>query len=193
MLNANQILNHKILLVLGVTLTLSTMAEEFFEGENLLTPYDLDSEKWEVLTNVEDSFKSMIWKSKEKGMADMYVVNIQGGNKSKLKRVRKIQDDPGRKACQKFESLELEPIPNKNYKSIMWRTVCTNGEDFKAQILHLAIKGQDSIYHLQKIWRGEVLENDMKSWISTFKKVYVCDTRKEEKLCPTEYKRVNIQ
>ncbi|WP_226646494.1 hypothetical protein [Microbulbifer variabilis] len=179
-----------ILLLAMVTLSLSSFADEFYKGENLITPYELDPDKWEVLMSVEGSLKSLMWKSKEKGMADAYVINIQGGNRSKLNQVRKIQDDPGRKSCQSFESIDLELIPDKNYKSVMWRTVCMNGKDFKAQILQLAIKGRDNVYHLQKIWRGDVSKEEMENWAKNFREVYVCDTRKKEKQCPVGYGKV---
>lgn len=173
-----------------VVLSFSAFSEEFYKGENLITPYEMDSDKWEVLQKVEGSFKSMMWRRKAKGMADAYVVNIQGGNNSKLKKVRKIQDAPGKKSCQSFESIDLDPIANKNYESIMWRTVCSNGDDFKAQILHLAIKGKDSIYHIQKIWRGDLPDDEMRNWVETFKKIYVCDSRDESKKCPSGYEKV---
>ena len=57
--------------------------------------------------NRKEAIERMMWESKEKGMADAYVVNIQGGNKSKLERVREIQDEPGKKSCQSFESIDL--------------------------------------------------------------------------------------
>lgn len=165
-------------------------ANEFYEGENLITPYELDETEWEVLKKEEGSFRSVMWRSKESGMADSYVVNVQGGNQSKLKRVRKIQDDPGKKSCKSFESIDLEPIKNNSYKSIMWRTVCQKADGFKAQMLHLVIKGKDSIYHLQKIWLGEVADSEIEEWIATFRDVYVCDTRQDEKQCPTGYQKV---
>lgn len=182
-------MKHILFLALAA-LSLSAFSDEFYKGENLITPYEMDSDKWEVLKKVEGSFKSMMWRSKEKGMADAYVVNIQEGDKSKLKKVRKVQDAPGKKSCQSFEAIDLDLIPNKNYESIMWRTVCSNGADFKAQILQLAIKGKDSIYHIQKIWRGEVPEDEINNWVETFRKVYVCDTREKDKRCPSGYEKV---
>lgn len=179
-----------ILFIALAALSLNAFSGEFYKGENLVTPYEMDSGKWEVLRKIEGSFKSTLWRSKEKGMADAYVVNIQGGNRSQLKSVRKIQDAPGEKSCQSFKSVDLDHIPNKNYESVMWRTICTNGDDFKAQILQLAIKGKDSIYHIQKIWRGNVPDEEMNNWIEAFKKIYVCDTREEEKQCHAGYEKV---
>jgi hypothetical protein len=179
---------------IGITLlailSIQAAADEFYKGENLITPYELDNDKWEILKKEDGPFKSMMWRSIKKGMADAYVVNIQSGNKSNLKRVRKIQDDPGRKACESFESIDLEGIPNKNYKSQLWRTVCVNGANFKAQILQLAIRGKDSMYHLQKIWRGSTSDAEIKEWIENFRRVYVCDTREKNKQCPSGYSKV---
>lgn len=179
-----------ILFIALSVLPLSAFSGDFYKGENLITPYELDSDKWDVLQKVEGSFKSMMWRSKERGMSDSYVVNIQGGNTSKLQRVRREQDALGKKSCQSFESIDLESLPNKNYESVMWRTVCTNGDDFKAQILQLAIKGRDSIYHIQKIWRGDVSDDEMKIWVETLRKVYVCDTHEKDKHCPSGYEKV---
>lgn len=166
-------------------------SDNFHKGENLITPYELDEDKWEVLKRVKGSFKSMMWRSKAKGMADTYIVNIQGGNNSSLTEVKRIQDAPGEKACENFESIELAMLPNQYYDSTVWRTICTNGPNFKAQILHAAIKGKDSIYHVQKIWRGEVADNEMKKWVSAFNKIYVCDTRDKNKACPKDYEKVS--
>jgi ABC-type iron transport system FetAB ATPase subunit len=179
-----------LLLITLLTLSLSALADEFYKGENLITPHEMDADKWEVLQKVEGSFRSMMWRSIEKGMADTYIVNIQGGNKSALAEVREIQDAPGLKSCESFDSIDLDPILSTNFESMMWRTVCSNGPDFKAQILQLAIKGNDSIYHIQKIWRGELAEDEIDKWVTTFENIYVCDTREENKQCLSSFEKV---
>ncbi|MCL1092048.1 hypothetical protein L2744_21095 [Shewanella profunda] len=179
-----------ILFLVIVILSFSAFSDEFNKGENLITPYEMDSDKWDILQKADGSFRSIIWRSKEKGMADAYVVRVHEGNKSTLNKVRETLDAPGQKKCQSFKSIDLEPIPNKNYESLMWRTECTNGTNFKAQTLQLTIKGNDSNYLIQKIWRGEVSDDEIYNWLETLKKVYVCDTREKDKQCPSGYKKV---
>lgn len=178
-----------ILLFLAAMLPAAAMSSDFVEGENLITPYKLDAGKWDVLQKNEPGLKSMMWRSKDKGMGDAYVVNIYSGSIEALGYIREVQDAPGKERCGSFQSIDLKPIPNQSYESILWRTVCSTGENFKAQILQLVIKGNDSVYHLQKIWRGDVSESEMNEWINTFTKVYLCDTRKPEKACPAGYER----
>ncbi len=183
-------MNRLLLIALTAAAPLAVTASGFKRGENLITPHELNEDQWDVLTKTEGSFRSVMWRSKEKGVEDMYVVSVHGGSRSKLKRLRELQDSPGKKSCESFQSIDLDPIPNKNYESVMWRTVCENAGGFKAQILQLAIRGKDSVYHLQKIWRGEIAESDLSDWIVTLRKVYVCDTRKRKKACPSGFEQV---
>jgi len=182
-------MKHLIFLAAAL-LPISVVADEFYKGENLITPYEIDPEQWETLTKVEGSFRSMLFKSRGKGMADAYVINIQGGKKSKLTEERERQDAPGKKKCLSFETIDLDSISNQNYDSLIWRTECTAQDDSKVQMLQLLIKGKDSTYHLQKIWRGLVADDERNSWIEMFNKVYVCDTRVASKTCPKDYKKV---
>ncbi len=176
-----------VILILLIGIFTNVYSSEFYEGENLIVPYELSSEKWEILTKKEGKFRSMLWRSKESGMRDAYAVNIRYGSNKKPSKMRKEQDKPGKKACKSFESIELDPIDNQNYKSLLWRTVCLKEDNSKAQILNLAIKGKDSTYHLLKIWQKNVSATELNKWVDKFRTVYVCDTRIEDKHCPSGY------
>jgi len=171
---------------------MNVVAGEPYNGENLITPYEQDNSKWTLIRQAGKDFKSVLWRSKLKGMADAYIINIQDSNISSLKHTRETQDEPGRRNCASFQSIDLEAPQNKKHESVMWRTTCTKEKDFKAQILHLAIKGKDSIYHLQKIWVGKTPDKKLQKWTNMFKEVYVCDTRTKEKQCPSDYEKIKI-
>lgn len=177
-------------LLLASIVSLPAIASDFFPGENLITPYELDADQWDVLQKNEGSARGVMWRSKAKGFDDLYVVNVYTGSSATLAEMRAAQDAPGRANCDSFESIDLDPIPSRNYDALRWRTVCTNGADFKAQILHLVIVGKDSLYHLQKIWRGETSDAEVAQWVTRFDKVLVCDTRDAGKACPDGYNRV---
>jgi len=176
--------------IIASIIPLLLISAEFYEGENLITPYSLNTDDWEILKREEGPLKSMMWRSKDKGIADTYAVHVYLGVNHNSAVVREKQDAPGEKSCEMFESYELDPIPNKNYKSLMWRTVCEINSDFVAQILHLVIEGKGSTYHLQKIWRGETTDYEINKWIEIFRDVYVCDSRVENKQCPSGYEKV---
>lgn len=178
-------------LLVVILINQAVFAEGFYKGENLITPYVLADEKWDVLSKEEGSVKSMLWRSKEKAMKDVYFVHIFHGDRSKPKKFKRNGIEAGKKACESFESTDHGALPNKNYESIIWSTKCLKENGMKVRSLEVAIRGKDSSYYLQKIWRDEISDSEFKNWLEKLKTVYVCDTRKKNKLCPSGYKKVD--
>ncbi|WP_158077076.1 hypothetical protein [Cognaticolwellia aestuarii] len=50
--------------------------------------------------------------------------------------------------------------------------------------MHAILQGKDSVYHLQKIWQGQVILKDIKKWQWRFNQVYICDSRVSDAQCP---------
>lgn len=48
-------------LLVVILINQAVFAEGFYKGENLITPYVLADEKWDVLSKEEGSVKSMLW------------------------------------------------------------------------------------------------------------------------------------
>ncbi|WP_346840049.1 hypothetical protein [Microbulbifer sp. SAOS-129_SWC] len=168
------------------------IADDWRQGENLVTPYKPAENQWELLRKDTPDERGMMWRSKQYGFNDSYVVTVYPGLTKSLISMRTLNDAPGKKSCTKrFKSIDLQPIANRNYPSLFWRTECETGQGFKAQMINLLIQGKDSFYHIRKVWRGDEVKPDVSTWVSRLAGIYVCDTRDETKACPTDYKKVN--
>jgi hypothetical protein len=165
-------------------------ASQFYKGENLITPYQPNEENWDVLKKNEPKERGMMWLDKKLGFSDSYTVTIYPKRRELLKSVRETQDNPGRKACESFESIDLTALDNKNYGSTFWRTKCETSSGFKAQMINLLIQGEDSLYSVQRVWRGPKAVPEIETWVSRMSQIYVCDTRDEDKVCPSGFEKV---
>jgi hypothetical protein len=166
------------------------LASQFYEGENLITPFQFDESNWELIKKEDTEKRSMMWADKELLFNDSYVVTTYPKRRESLAAIREIEDAPGKKACKSFNSIELPEINNKNYASIFWRTECETSSGFKAQIINLYIQGDDSLYSVQRIWRGPRAKPDADVWVSRMSKVYICDTRSKNKTCPSGFNKI---
>jgi hypothetical protein len=168
----------------------TVLGSEFYEGENLIAPYQPEEDNWEVVTKKDSNMRSMMWRDKKLGFSNSYVVSIYQNAQENLSDFRDIQDKPGKKACKLFESIDLKSLTNQKYKSNYWRTNCETSGGYKAQMIHLVIQGKDSLYHIQRIWRGAEAVPKVETWVARISQIYVCDTRIKDNACPTEYLKV---
>lgn len=157
-------------------------------GENLITPA-FPSEEWEVLEKRDGAVYSRLWQKKGRGFDDSYVVTVISGYEEELVNFRNKQDAPGRANCERFESDILEELPANGYSRQVWLTRCVGKDGFNASILHVAIQGRESFYHIQKTWRFDVPEGDLLLWQERLITISVCDTRDPERSCPEGYNR----
>lgn len=99
---------------------------------------------------------------------------------------RQYREAPSKKQCSevKYEDLEYS---HKGYPAVFWYTNCTLKDNRILKMINLAIKGKDSFYHLQKIWKYDVEEPVIAEWKNRIGQAYVCDTRTEENSCPEGY------
>lgn len=163
---------------------------DWFPGENLLTPFVPSTEEWEALEKKEEGFHSRLWQRRGAGLSDSYSVSVISEPEEELSKFRESQDVPGKKSCETFESEVLNESPTNGYSRLMWRTRCGGKNGFVASILQVAIQGRDSFYHVQKIWRADVSEQEMALWRERLSSISVCDTREPQRPCPEGFKRV---
>jgi hypothetical protein len=178
-----------MVVLLSALLVPSALA--WHEGENLLTPYELSTDEWEVFEKDKDGVYSMMWQRKGVGFADSFVVQVLHGADETVKKFRRVLDQPGRKSCGSFESEVLDESEVNGYPRLIWMTEC-DGDDGSvvARVVQVVIRGQDSLYHAQKLWRSEVSEEEMTLWRQRLASISVCDTRLAERACPDGYEQV---
>ena len=151
-----------LLVIIAIfTTACSSTPNKHSNNEKLITPNVLQNGQWNVSTKSQGKYQSTIWKSKVKGIDDVFVVKVFHGLKEDINATRVAHDAAGREACKSFRSTILNPIPNKYYDSMVWRSVCTNHKNAVSQILQLAISGNEGTYLLQKMWRGKVSEAEL--------------------------------
>ena len=100
------------------------LSQELFRGENLLVKPPKISE-YKGFHKESGGLKSTTWISNENSTKDTFTVNILSGNRLDLERFRDIQDKPGREACSKFSSVDINDLERNGYKSLFWETSCT--------------------------------------------------------------------
>jgi len=184
--------NHKLRimkilpLLIFIFFTQHTVSQDLFRGENLLVKSP-SSEVYKAYYKEKGGLKSTTWASIESSTKDTFTVNILSGSHSDLDRFRGIQDKPGKEACSKFDSKDIDDIDRNGYKSMFWETTCTLDGVF-VQILQLAISGNDSLYHIRKLWHIPVDNIVYSEWKEHMNQISVCDTRRKKKKnhpCPS--------
>ena len=169
---------------------LGSNSSEWHFGENLITPYSELYSDWVHHVKPGKNEHSKMWQHPEKGFSDSYVVTVKKGYQIDLKDYRNIQDAPGHSRCKPFTSVVLKTPRINSFDSLLWVTNCKTSNKYQASIVHMAIQGKDSFYHIQKIWKYKVDGKEMKKWWDEISKTYVCDTRDPKKLCPSGFKKV---
>ena len=132
-----------------------------------------------------------MWKRKSVEQLDAYSIAIVSQGDLSPFEWQEIVDKPGRESCDSFQRVPLERSEQDGLPSVFWRTECYKGDVLEAQIIQLVIAGNDSLYHVQKIWRGRVSSTDRDEWIARLATVYVCDTRPGKRACPKGFRRVS--
>jgi len=154
-----------------------------YQGENLITPYSGFLAGWQMSVENKENYKVRMWQHPIDGFKNAYVISVTLPI-NKLADIRQVIDEPGYESCEKFTTFTLQSSPNKLYPSEMWQTNCSKKDGSKAEILHLILQGQDSFYHVQKIWQGNINAKEIKQWQNRFKQIYLCDSRITKVICP---------
>jgi len=156
-----------------------------FEGENLITPYSGFLAGWHMSVENKENYHTRMWQHPIHGFKDAYVISVTLPIKKKLAYFREVIDQPGYDACSAFSTLTLYSSTNNPYPSEIWQTSCEKKNGSEAKILHLILQGNDSFYHIQKIWQGDIETKEINDWQKRFKQIYLCDSRSAIAICPS--------
>lgn len=157
---------------------------QVYTGENLITPYSGYLAGWKVYTENKPHYHSRMWQHPELGFKNAYVVSVTPREKNNLAHFRTVIDEPGIQSCDNFTSNTIRSNLQANYPVEIWQTNCIRKNTSQAKILHLLVRGKDSLYHVQKIWQGSFESTAEDDWIKRFNEIYVCDTRSQKFPCP---------
>ncbi len=172
-----------ILFSIFATTGCASLSSPAHEGENLVTPYHRALNTWNTYVK-HDEFKiSHLWHHPDRGIADTYIVNVSTVPEQEIDQFRDSADQRGRDRCDRFRSVNLAYSSVNRYPGVFWRTQCENLNGRNVQVLNLAIKGSDSFYHVQKIWRYDIEERELDQWIERVQQTFVCDTRRADLPC----------
>lgn len=185
--NKKSILNYFLVGLISITMLGCANVKhrpQVFQGENLITPYSGFLSGWQVHVDNKEHYHSRMWQHPELGFKNAYVVSVTPREKTKLSHFKTIIDKPGFDSCEKFTSTVINYHAKTDYLHEFWQTACLRKDQVHAKILHLLIQGNDSLYHIQKIWQGNVNSAELEAWRTRFKQIYICDTRSQKSLCP---------
>ncbi|WP_085297354.1 hypothetical protein [Cognaticolwellia mytili] len=157
---------------------------QVFLGENLITPYTGFLAGWKVIIENQAHYHSRMWQHPALGFKSSYVVSVTPKEKHNNKYFRNIIDKPGIESCINFSSETINSTIDTNYPKEFWQTTCLRKNGSEAKILHLLIQGNDSLYHIQKIWQDKYSLEEISLWQSRLEQSYVCDSRSLEAKCP---------
>ena len=172
-----------IIIFFIIAFVIPCVASEWDEGENLIVKGDLETDNWDIKRKESEHLTTTIWISKEQRNKDIFVITVFKSPEGKVEEFRKYKEAPSKKQCSKVKYEDLDYVHNK-LPAIFWYTDCTLKNDNILKMVHLAIKGNYSFYHLRKIWKYDVTESEVNEWKNRIGKAYVCDTRSEDNMCP---------
>ena len=90
------------------------------------------------------------------------------GNRLDLEQFRDIQDKPGREACSKFDSSDINESVRNGYKSLFWETTSNNTTGYSRAVC-IICESYGMFQYPISIGQKEM------------EKIFVCDTRWKEK------------
>ncbi|MGF1736849.1 hypothetical protein [Photobacterium satsumensis] len=164
-------------------------SDGWYHGENLLTEPPLNSEEYTTHYKELPGLKSHLWLKSSDDKESTYVVNIISGKES-AKKLRFNVDAPGVNTCETFLSTLITDRDRNGYTSLLWKTDC-GLESMSIKSIQLVIVGEDSTYHIRKLWKGGVSDDAFNDWHEHLDKISLCDTRSSEHVCPAGYNQTN--
>ena len=161
----------------------TSRAVDLHEGENIIAAFVPSADEWAEAQNPALP-GTVLWTNKTNA-SHQYAATVRRGFRTELATFRDVRDAPGKERCDTFTSTTIDEAPANGYPRLIWRSLCERGDGAESAILHFALQGNDSFYHIMKIWRLGVTDPDVMLWTARFKRYVVCDTRKpEDHPCP---------
>jgi hypothetical protein len=175
----------KICILALLPILFSCASNQAYRGEKLLQPMLLPEEGWSVYSNKEGNVGEMVW-LKNDGKEQMETVVYLGQKGRDTRQEKELDDKVGSELCKSFESSIISDNSTNGYSSLTWKSSCKLSEEQTIVVLHKAISGDDSFYHLRRIWKSGFSQELVQPWVNYFDKVYICDTRYKDKICPED-------
>jgi len=177
-------------IILSLTLAACASNQGLFSGENLLQPMPLPEDSWVPYENQDGSLYQQMWSKNDHNDQLKTDVFHRTPNRS-VEREKLIDDKVGKEKCSKFESSSFELMNQTKYESLTWFSSCKTSAGIEISVLHKAISGSDSFYHLRRIWKLKPSQDQITLWREYFSTVQVCDTRSQGvDRCPDGYSKV---
>lgn len=179
-----------ILTALAFVMASCATSTIFYSGENLFQKMPLPEDSWVAYEKQDGNVYHRFW-VKNDGNDQMMTDVFRGTKLRSVEREKSVDDKVGNEKCQKFESSNVLKENEAGYNSLTWVSSCETKGGMTIGALHKAISGNDSFYHLRRIWNAGYGEEQLTVWKAYFKTIHVCDTRSSgSNRCPDGYNKV---
>jgi hypothetical protein len=121
-----------------------------------------------------------------KDWTEMVTVQIFLGLKGPLKQMQDHIAAGWLKACPKGVHVPIVDTTENGYPISLWQLSCPhNAQTGKPEWTWFkAVRGNDSLYVVQKAFRFEPSKEQITTWIRYLKSIAVCDSRLPDRACP---------
>lgn len=145
---------------------------------------------WTAYENQDGNVYQRMWSKNDN--KDQLKTDVFRNTKSRnVAREKEIDDKVGLEKCKKFTSSEIDKDNTSKYNSLTWLSSCETESGIEINVLHKALSGDDSFYHLRRIWKSGYTDEQLATWSDYLATVLVCDTRVGSlEACPSGYSKV---
>ena len=179
-----------VIALLALSGCASTQNDGLFTGENLMQPMPLPEEAWVAYQKQQNGIYQRLWSKNDNRDQLKTDVFYQTPNRG-VEQEKLVDDKVGHDKCASFESSDAEVIHQNSYPSLTWLSICQTVNGVEIAVLHKAISGRDSFYHLRRIWKQTPSKEQMATWQAYFSTIQLCDTRSRgDNRCPDGYRQV---
>ncbi|MDO6692701.1 hypothetical protein Q4574_05370 [Aliiglaciecola sp. 3_MG-2023] len=157
-----------------------------YQGENLVLPSIQELKSWQLFQKQDHRYRSNMWQKKGQRWADTFAVSIYDQLQENLQQKRIELDAPGKSHCQAFESINMTHPKINNIPFAYWQTRCEVNGKVVARMIHLMMQGQESFYHIQKVWAFDVEEPQFLFWKQQMDDTFLCNLAASDHTCPLD-------
>ncbi|MFA3793016.1 hypothetical protein AB6T38_18055 [Aliiglaciecola sp. SL4] len=157
-----------------------------YQGENLVIPSIQVLKSWQLFQKQDDTYRSNMWQKKGQRWADTFAVSIYAQHQENLQQKRTELDAPGKSHCQAFQSIDMQHPKIQNVAYEYWQTRCEMNGKVVARMIHLMMQGQESFYHIQKVWAFDAQEPQFLYWKEQIDDTFLCNLGASNHTCPME-------
>ncbi len=152
-----------------------------YRGENLLQPLPLPKLDWKSSTGNRNGMDIIEWSAAGKNYFDTVI--FRNDREFGVEQFKAIDVKAGKESCRTFSAETISSGPENGYPAVTWLSKCERSDGGRSVFLHKAIRGHDSFYHLQRLWREQATDPDIATWEKYMARVVICDTRADTGAC----------